>query len=273
METATSFVKVQKKPSRSGLGIAKSIGLIIVFHLTSGIIARILALFGIENGSIYSIFAGIAVAGIVTLRVSTLLGGGSIRDKRLFRPVPLSSVVALVVGSFGIAILVGDLARRIPMPASLKTEMEYSGTLPFLFVSVVFVPLLEEVLFRGQIFGNFRSRYSTQKAVWASAVLFALFHGHPWTILVALPAGLLFAWLVVQTGSIIPSIISHAVLNLSSNVLILQLAQRLGYSEEQIEIAHHYPFVMLIIGVIAAAIGCVGFFWSRGSVDSYRGTT
>jgi hypothetical protein len=95
---------------------------------------------------------------------------------------------------------------------------------------VVVAPVAEELFFRGLLLRGYLARYSVTTAVWVSALLFALFHLNPWQAIVALPLGVAYAWLVLHTGSVLPSMLSHAMVNFSTNFLLQPLAFVLGYS-------------------------------------------
>jgi len=82
------------------------------------------------------------------------------------------------------------------------------------FVVVVGVaPVVEELTYRGLGFAAVRDSYGTGAAVVVTALAFGLAHG----LFVALPVltifGLILAWLRLQTGSIYPTIMLHALFN------------------------------------------------------------
>lgn len=92
-------------------------------------------------------------------------------------------------------------------------------------VFVLWVPIVEEFLFRVGIGGFFRERLGITWGSYFSAILFALVHAHPtlrsWLNLeVGLPVGPLLLGLCcealyVKTGRILPAILLHAVCNLT----------------------------------------------------------
>ena len=172
---------------------------------------------------------------------------------------PVRIVPALLMASFGATILLLPIAGLIPMPEAIKKELAEgitgSSKLSFFFSIVLAAPLGEELFFRGWILRGYLGRYSARKAVWASAILFALFHLNPWQAVVALPLGLGFAWLFLRTGSLIPGILGHATVNFSTNFLLAPLALALGYDDEAMKALDHYPTSMLALGSAMAIIG------------------
>jgi len=126
------------------------------------------------------------------------------------------------------------------------------------FLSIVLgAPVGEELFFRGLVLRGFLGRYSVTKAVWASALLWAVAHLNPWQAVGALPLGIVLAWLVVRTGSLIPAIIGHMIANFSPNYLFPPLALALGYDAKDLKALAlgHFPPTMLAIGGAMAGIG------------------
>ena len=78
----------------------------------------------------------------------------------------------------------------------------------------VYVPLVEEYIFRGVIFGYLR-RFGTMFAVFAGGAIFGIAHNNPSQSVYALVFGIFSSFLVVVTGNIKTSIIFHALNNLS----------------------------------------------------------
>ena len=91
-----------------------------------------------------------------------------------------------------------------------------------LICSVILMPIVEECLFRGAVFGSIHPK-SRVLAYILSALLFAALHVLPYyehgfgaifaTGLMYLPAGFSFAWAYSKSGTIWTSILLHALLN------------------------------------------------------------
>ncbi len=91
-----------------------------------------------------------------------------------------------------------------------------------LLVAVVFAPCVEELFFRGFLFGTYREHKPLWMAYVASSLIFALLHLDPNAMnpsqMVALAVGiftlgLLLAWTYQRTGSLFPGILAHALNN------------------------------------------------------------
>ena len=95
---------------------------------------------------------------------------------------------------------------------------------------VVAVSLVEEIFWRGFLMpllsdpdGDWRKRRlsdSTSRAIWLTAVAFALVHLGP-DFAVALLYGALTGWVSVRTGNMWAAVIMHAVANLCLGIFIL----------------------------------------------------
>ncbi len=170
-------------------------------------------------------------------------------------------LLPLVVSILGLFIVALELGKGvlyvIPMPEILQDafrELVGKESAYFLafYAAVIQAPLTEEVLFRGIIIGGllaYRSKY--QAAIW-SAILFAIYHMNPWQFPVALILGLVFAWWIIQTGSLLPCLLGHAL----NNFLAVTLARSEipGFAENP-EALIFLPWWVDVCAVLLAALG------------------
>src|SRR5262249_20511694 len=82
-----------------------------------------------------------------------------------------------------------------------------------LVVLALLAPLVEELIFRGLIYGWVSGRWGTITGWIVSSLAFAAAHYEPAHILLVLPLGVLFGWLRRRTDSILPSLVAHIVNN------------------------------------------------------------
>ena len=88
--------------------------------------------------------------------------------------------------------------------------------------TVVLTPVFEEIVFRGLLFATLRRRFGTSVAAVLSAAIFAVAHGYGVLGFAAVFwSGLLWAWAYERTGSLLPSIASHAVDNLMASLSVI----------------------------------------------------
>jgi hypothetical protein len=137
---------------------------------------------------------------------------------------------------FNIAAILTNAGIEMPVVQETFQEIvQRPGGAPLLVLtSVLLAPVAEEVVFRGVLFQGLRARWGFWLAALVSAALFTLAHlgeGGGWlasAILVSgiLPLGVVFAALVERRGSLLVSIMAHAMYNaINVTLLILTVGQ------------------------------------------------
>jgi membrane protease YdiL (CAAX protease family) len=176
----------------------------------------------------------------------------------------LIPLVILICGSTILLSDVDNLVRTVlPAPEFILHIFEelFNQPLNAVILAMIIAPLTEEFLCRGLILHGFLKNYSVNKAVIMSAVMFMIMHMNPWQFAGAFLFGLIFAWIVVNTRSLWPTLIGHAVANsiplLLTSTLDLQIP---GFSENITGKVVMQPWWFDLIGLVLLAIG---FFWLR----------
>jgi uncharacterized protein len=105
-------------------------------------------------------------------------------------------------------------------------ELVDSSSRPALVVFALLImvggPIVEEIFFRGLLFGALRKR--GVNAAWTiiiTAVVFAGFHLEPTRLLVLLPTGLVLGWVRWKTGSTGASMLTHGLINAPGAIVLL----------------------------------------------------
>ena len=98
----------------------------------------------------------------------------------------------------------------------LGTDWESSSIdIAFFFLSFAIVtPIAEELLFRGYILDSIKRMHGDWPAIIGSALLFALVHVNLFGMVPIIMAGVIYGWLRIKTGSLLPSIACHMMWNL-----------------------------------------------------------
>ena len=86
-------------------------------------------------------------------------------------------------------------------------------SLLFLIIVGLVAPLLEEIIFRGFLFGTLRNSFGPRRSMVYSSLLFAALHQSPVAFLPVFFLAMVLAYLYEKTGSLWPSIILHMVNN------------------------------------------------------------
>lgn len=183
-----------------------------------------------------------------------------------FNKVPLNIWVAVIVFMFGFIIIASEIDNLLnyvlPMPAFMIEIFKSMLSSDYLVLSIVMVGImpafLEEMLFRGLILGGFRENYSQKKAIIVSALLFGLAHLNPWQFATSFLVGLVMAWILIKTESILPCIYMHLFNNLMS-LLATKLSGIVtirgfndGYYEHSFQ-----PLWFNSIGIVLTGVGAL----------------
>jgi len=99
-------------------------------------------------------------------------------------------------------------------------DLSYRSSLFMAFSVSILTPIFEELLFRGFILGVLLKCYEDRTSIVISALIFAMVH-EPIAYGMAFGGGLLYGWLRVKTGSIIPSMVTHIIWNSFVSILVL----------------------------------------------------
>jgi len=103
----------------------------------------------------------------------------------------------------------------------LGTNWESSTVdIALLFLSVAIVtPIVEELMFRGYILDAINRKHSDWTAIIWSSILFGLIHIDPFVVGQAFMGGIIYGWIRVRTGSLLPSIAGHMMWNMLALML------------------------------------------------------
>lgn len=126
-----------------------------------------------------------------------------------WRPIVFGTLVALAVSvavtQFGVE------------PQGIREAMEVARDPGFFLASLLVMaglaPLVEELVFRGLLYGWLAGVWGTVPAWLVSSACFAAAHVELSHILLVLPLGLWLGWLRRRTDSIWPSLVAHTINN------------------------------------------------------------
>ena len=169
---------------------------------------------------------------------------------------------------FGLGIVLSELDNAVrsllPMPEMFQDIFqimveEKRSYLSALFGAVVIAPLGEEIVHRGIILKGLLAHYTQNRAIVWSAILFGLMHLNPWQFPVIFILGLVFAYWVVQTGSLWPAILGHALHNLITVTFWHFDVPGFPVSED-LNVVVHNPWWLNVCGPILAVLGLWWFY-------------
>jgi len=145
----------------------------------------------------------------------------------LQRPPVKGLVAALLIGISAWTFAAGVLLRLLPPPDSLSEALKKAvllgdkpGSLALALLVIAITPAVcEELYFRGLILSGLR-RLGMWPALIISALMFGILHASLYRLLPTAFLGLLLGYVVWKTGSILASILVHALNNGIAVVLI-----------------------------------------------------
>jgi hypothetical protein len=209
--------------------------------------------------------ANLLAFGIVIV-AATRRSGVGFREPYPLSAVPIGVLALTAVLILGTVILLSDidnLTRSVfPPPQTLIEAFESilnAADHPFssFFLLVVVAPVTEELLFRGLILRGFLANYSKRSAILLSALLFAVMHTNPWQFISAFVAGVLLAWLLIETGSLLPCLFAHAVANGTAYLAGLMPVEVPGFTDGMGDAVQFQPFWLNALGMALAVGGYV----------------
>jgi membrane protease YdiL (CAAX protease family) len=113
------------------------------------------------------------------------------------------------------------LSRRLEEPArNLSNLTRGPGFALLLLIVVVGAPLVEELFFRGLLLRALAHRFGPVAAIVGSSLAFGLVHYQPLQFLGLVAFGVAQALLAWRTGRLGPGLVSHAVFNLATMVVL-----------------------------------------------------
>lgn len=126
--------------------------------------------------------------------------------------LPPGMAVAGLAAVYGFEVLVALAGGD----AATTPDAVFENAGPFMVVAVgaiLMAPVIEEIFFRGFMFGGLRGRMDWRWAALLSSVVFALAHLSLYGIPPIAAIGFMFAWSYQYTGSLRPGMIAHALIN------------------------------------------------------------
>ena len=190
---------------------------------------------------------------------------------------PLTTALTVVL-----TFLVMPLVMFINSISSLFVENGVDDTMNYivnnnpLWLNLVIIALLpavvEEFIFRGLIFNGYKRR-NPLAAIVLSAVLFGLIHMNINQFSYAFVIGIIFGLMAYATGSLLPSILSHFIINGTSVVISYMAADNTKApvaTEVKLEFID-YLSTYAVLGFIAVCGLALGYFVFKCICNKNRG--
>lgn len=184
---------------------------LLLFPAACAILAPLIA-WSLPNREMLTILAAFFVIGLLAAVVAVAPLGRAALPALGLRPASWKYLVFGPLATLALSVAVSQLGIE---PQGMKQVLEFvPRQLVFsLLVLAVLAPLVEELAFRGLIYGWIAGRWGTMAAFVVSSLAFAAAHFEPAHIVLVLPLGLWFGWMRRRTDSLLPSLASHILNN------------------------------------------------------------
>jgi len=127
-----------------------------------------------------------------------------------FRAVGWRPVLWGALGTVAVSVAVSQIGLE---PQGVKQAMKIAQDPAALLVGLALLaglaPLVEELVFRGLLYGWLAGRWGSGIAFIGSSLAFAAAHVELAHVVLVLPLGLMFGWLRWRSGSLWPSLVAH----------------------------------------------------------------
>ena len=186
---------------------------LLVFLAACPLIGLVVVRF-LPDREMLTILGAFFVIGLVAVLVAVAPLGKAALPALGVRPANWKYPVFGALGTLALSVAVSQLGIE---PQGMKHVIDVVREPRQLVISLlllaVLAPLVEELIFRGLLYGWIAGRWGSLPALVVSSLAFAAAHYEPAHIVLVLPLGLLFGWLRRRTDSLLPSLFAHVVNN------------------------------------------------------------
>ena len=186
---------------------------LIVFLLALPVVGFVVVRF-LPDQEMMTVLGAFFAIGLLAVAVAVAPLGRAAPPALGLRPANWKYAVFGALGTLALSVAVSQLGIE---PQGMKQVIEVVREPRQLIVSLlllaVLAPLVEELVFRGLLYGWVAGRWGSVAAWIVSSLAFAAAHYEPAHIVLVLPLGLLFGWMRRRTDSLLPSLVSHILNN------------------------------------------------------------
>ena len=243
----------------------QAVNLIVLYTFLQSIIDFPLALYDYQNGTDWlqepllklPVFFGTT---IIILFLGTRYSGLPYREIFPMKLFHWLNIPVILVSLFGLQFFMNEISMNVdkllPPPSWFMElfnrifESDF-GIWGGIFRVVLLAPVVEELIFRGVIFSGFQRNYPAFWAIFFSALLFALFHLNPWQLGPTFLLGLILGWVRLRTGSLLASILTHALHNGMIFLIVYLKTEPANYLLPSNKILDYvFCLTIVVVGVI-----------------------
>jgi membrane protease YdiL (CAAX protease family) len=208
-----------------------------------------------------------AISGSIVLAGGAFMNGFSVHDMLMDHLPDPGQILSTVIAALGLLILSSELNNILLkyLPSTMNNQADLiqrllkEDLIGVLITTAVVAPIVEELLFRGVILDGLRIHYRLSTAVVASSILFGLVHLSPIVSIQTFLLALFFAWLRVNTGSLMLCVISHSVFNGTQFILMrISKVEIQGFTTMPSAGVQFQPLWLDVLGLFLLLAGIAG---------------
>ena len=184
-----------------------------------------------RHQELYLHSTGLIVFGGALIAFITLLIVAAVRKTKMSEMTDAKKVSPkTLIAGYGIGLtcwfIINSALLLLPIPQSVfdsygnaASGLMNQNIIFAILGNIIAAPIIEEIIFRGLVFGRLKKGMPVWLALILSSLLFGLCHVNPLWISYAAVLGMVFAFIYHKTGSILPGIMAHMACNLTSTAL------------------------------------------------------
>ena len=216
--------------------IFKTIGICIglpILNLFAVSITKSILLIFTKNIEIVknNIYPIVLIGDIITLLLIALIflpSDYGIKDRISIKKIPIKEYFNILILGIGITILVlflsSILTKLIPSYNEVANQLATSrGCVSQLIITIVLIPIYEEIFYRGIIFGYLRKNFNIIVAIVVQALVFGVMHLNLVQGIYTFILGIVLALIYMYSESILGNITVHIIFNLLGILIIPKL--------------------------------------------------
>ncbi|XZH53429.1 lysostaphin resistance A-like protein (plasmid) [Clostridium perfringens] len=175
-----------------------------------------------------------------------------IKDRINIKKIPLKEYFNIIVLGIGVTILLlflsGILMRLIPGYSEVANQLSTAReSIIQLIITIVLIPIYEEIFYRGIIFGYLRKNLNIVLAILFQSLIFGLMHLNLVQGIYTFILGIVLALIYIYTDSILGNITIHIIFNLLGLLVIPKLLMKFPI----------LSIVLLIIGIVFSVFSII----------------
>jgi membrane protease YdiL (CAAX protease family) len=188
---------------------------LLLFVATLAVALVLIRLFGAKSLlglNMFALMGAFFAIGLFAVGVAVAPLGRAAFPALGLRPANWKYLVFGALGTLALSVAVSQLGIE-PQGMKQVIEMVPGKIGVSLALFAVLAPIVEELIFRGLLYGWVAGRWGGLAGLIVSSLVFAAAHIEPAHVILVLPLGLLFGWLRRRTDSLLPSLFSHIMNN------------------------------------------------------------